>query len=226
MTTNNNASITANNGNITLDTVVANIAFTSAGDIEETTAFGHIKLNAPNIDSFGYANPICFTRERADTFTYNYNGTGLPQTMEQVYFTSFSIPIDFVASSPVPNYTSTLWKIDFALNTWNNTVTSDKGIALYFTFQDATAIYNLSPQTYNANTPYAVYQPASTYISGSGNNAFQNYNWTDFIDLAPLVGLGSGVLPLNLLLNFAADSAFATPCNFQMVVTLTRTNLV
>ena len=155
--------------------------------------------------------------------TYNYNGTGVPQTMEQVYFTSFSIPIDFVAGS---SYTSTYWKIDFALNTWNNTVTADKGIALYFTLQDATATFNMSPQTYNANTPYAVYQPASTYVAGSGNAAFQNYNWTDWIDLSPLVGGGSGAVPLTLFLNFAGDSAFLTPCNFQMTVTLTRTNLV
>ena len=224
ITTNNNVGITANNGNITLDTSVSNIAFTAAGDIEETTQFGHIKLNAPNIDSFGYANPICFTRERADTFTYNFNGTGVPQTLEQVYTTRFNIPQQFVVDSPIPGYTSTIWKIDFALNTWNNSSTADRGIALFFTLQDATATFNMSPQTYNANTPYAVFQPSSTYVAGSGNNAFQNYNWTDWIDLAPLYSQGSGVLPLTLLLNFAGDNSFF--CNFQMTVTLTRTNLV
>ena len=185
---------------------------------------GTINLDAPNIASFGYANPICFTRERADTFTYNFNGTGVPQTLEQVYSTNFNIPIEFVASSPIPGYTSTTWKIDFALNTWNNSITADRGIALFFTLRDASAIFNLSPYTYNANTPYAVFQPASTYVAGSGNNAFQNYNWTDFIDLAPLYNQGSGVLPLTLLLNFAGDNAFT--CNFQMIVSLTRTNLV
>jgi hypothetical protein len=185
---------------------------------------GNINLEADNINSFGFATPICFTRERADTFTYNFNGTGVPQTLEQVYFTSFNIPQQFVADSPIAGYTSTRWKIDFALNTWNNSVTADKGIALFFTLQDATTSFNMSPQTYNATTPYAVYQPASTYVAGGGNAAFQNYNWTDWIDLAPLVSGGGSVLPLTLLLNFAADSAFS--CNFQMTVTLTRTNLV
>ena len=177
-------------------------------------------MDAPNIDSFGKATPICFTRERADTFSYTLGG----QTLEQVYTTSFNIPQQFVADSPVPGYTSTIWKIDFALNCWNCSNTGDKGLALYFTLQDATTSINMSPQTYNANTPYAVYQPSATYTSGGGNNQFQNFNWTDWIDLAPLVSGGGGVLPLNILLNFAADNAFT--CNFQMTVTLTRTNLV
>ena len=183
-----------------------------------------IKLDAWNINSYAYSMPICFTRERNDTFSYNFNGTGVPQTIEQVYQTSINIPIEYVAESPSPSYTSTIWKIDFALNCWNSSVTGDKGLALYFTLQDATASINMSPQTYNANTPYAVYQPSSTYVAGSGNNAFQNFNWSDFIDLAPIQGQGSGALPLNLLLNFGADNTFT--CNFQLVITLTRSNQI
>jgi len=183
-----------------------------------------IRLDAWNINSYAYSMPICFTRERSDTFSYNFNGTGVPQTMEQVYQTSFAIPIEYVAESPSPAYTSTIWKVDFALNCWNCSVTGDKGLGLYFTLQDATATFNMSPQTYNANTPYAVYQQTTTYTSGGGNNQFQNFNWSDFIDLAPLQGQGSGALPLNLLLNLGADNAFT--CMFQITLTLTRTNLV
>jgi hypothetical protein len=183
-----------------------------------------IRLDGYSINSYGYAMPICFTRERADTFSYNFNGTGIPQTIEQVYLTSFAIPNYFTTESPSPTYTSTIWKVDFALNCWNCSTTGDKGLALFFTLQDATTTYNMSPQTYNANTPYAVYNQSSTYTSGSGNNNFQNFNWSDFIDLAVLQGQGSGALPLNLLLNFGADNPFN--CKFQMTVTLTRTNLV
>lgn len=197
-------------------------SITSLTDLTLTpnSGLGNINLEADNINSFGYATPICFTRERLDTFSYTLGG----QNVEQVYTTNFNIPQQFVADSPATGYTSTIWKIDFALNTWNNSNTGDKGTALYFTLQDATTTFNMSPQTYNANTPYAVYQPTSTYVAGSGNNAFQNYNWTDWIDLAPLVSGGAGVLPLNLLLNWAADNPLT--CNFQMTVTLTRTNIV
>jgi len=204
--------------NPTSITALTNLTTTSAGGL------GTVDTVSSNFNNNSSAMPICFTRERADTFTYNFNGTGVPQTLEQVYFTSFNIPQAFVSDTPVVGYTSTVWKIDFALNTWNNSVVADKGIALFFTLQDATASFNMSPQTYNANTPYAVYQPASTYTAGSGNTAFQNYNWSDFIDLNALNGQGSGVLPLNFLLNFAGDNAFS--CNFQMTLTLTRTNLV
>jgi hypothetical protein len=231
--------ITINNNSIT---ALTSLSTTSATDIFDTASSGAIFLTAQtnvnltsngfgsvqsvssNFNNNGFAMPICFTRERADTFTYNFNGTGVPQTLEQVYTTSFNIPQAFVSDTPLAGYTSSIWKVDFALNTWNNSVVNDKGIALYFTLQDATATFNMSPQTYSANTPYAVYQPASTYIAGGGNTAFQNYNWSDWIDLSPLSGQGSGVLPLNLLLNFAGDNAFT--CNFQMTLTLTRTNLI
>lgn len=197
------------------------IALTAGTNINLVSSnFGSIQTVAPNFNCNGSAMPCCFTRERADTFSYTLGG----QALEQVYTTQFNIPQAFVADTPVSGYTSTIWKIDFALNCWNCSSTGDKGLALFFTLQDQTTSINMSPQTYNANTPYAVWQPSSSYTAGSGNNQFQNFNWTDWIDLAPLVGLGGGVLPLNLLLNFAADNAFT--CNFQMTVTLTRTNLV
>jgi hypothetical protein len=245
----NDIELYATNNNITLNSLNANTvsncsgfqinasdfitmtANTGAMDItaEDTitlTSVGleSIVLSAPNVNSYTYAMPICFTRERTDSFAYNFNGTGVAQTYEIVYSTDFNIPVEFVAESPPLGYTSTNWKIDFALNTWNNTVLNDKGIACYFVFEDQNGNFYL-PITYNPNTPYAVYQPASTFTSQvSGLTFFQNYNWSDYVDLAGLVGGLSGILPLNLRLVFAGDNAFA--CKFSMTVSLTRTNIV
>ena len=221
--------ITAGSNQIDFTSTAINpsVISNSSGQDMNIVSTGNLNLSAsinidavaPNFNCNGSAMPICFTIDRADTIIYSLGG----QTLEQVYSTSFSIPQAFVAESPFGGYTSTIWKIDFALNTWDNSVTGDTGIALFFTLEDAGGYFPMTPQTYNATTPYAVYQPSSTYVAG-GNSAFQNYNWTDWIDLAPLVGQGSGVLPLTLLLKFAANSAFT--CNFQMTITLTRTNLV
>jgi len=206
-------------------TATSSLTTTSnSGDITLTTPVDRLNLNALNILSYTYSMPICFTRERTDTFTYNFNGTGVPQTYEIVYSTTFSIPFEFVADSPTVGYNSTNWKIDFGLNTWSNTNLADKGIACYFVLEDQASNFYL-PVTYNPNTPYAVYQPASTFQSQiSSLDAFQNYNWSDYVDLNGLTGSGSGNLPLNLRLIFAGDSSFS--CNFSMNVSLTRTNLV
>jgi len=206
----NDMNITAG-GTLTI-TADDNITLTSSG-------LGNINLDAPNVDSYTYAMPICFTRERSDTFTYNYNGTGVLQTWELVYTTSFGIPTQFVADSPALGYTSTYWKIDVALNCYNNTTTADKGIAIYIDFEDtASNIY--SPLAYNLTTPYAVYQPASTFTNAP-QPPFQNFNWTDVIDLAGLAT--TGAVPLNMRLWWAGDATLT--CNFYIVVTLTRTNL-
>ena len=205
-------------------------AFTISGDntislisnnenIELTSpSLGNIVLDAPNINTYNYATPICFTRERTDTFTYTLGG----QNYENVYTTGFNIPYQFVADSPISGYTSTHWKIDFGLNCWNCTATGDKGLALYIVFQDQSLNF-YSPITYNALTPYAVWQNSSTFNNGT-NSQFQNFNWVDYVDLVGLTGTGSGNLPLNMILVFAGDSGFS--CNFSINISLTRTNLI
>lgn len=188
-----------------------NVEITSAG-------LGNIVLDAPNINTYNYSNPICFTRERTDTFTYTLGG----QAYENVYTTAFNIPYEFVADTPLSGYTSTNWKIDFSLNCWNCSNIGDKGIALFIVFQDQSSNF-YSPITYNALTPYAVWQNGSTFNNGTNNN-FQNFNWCDYVDLVGLSGTGSGNLPLNMQLVFAGDSGFS--CNFSINVSLTRTNLI
>jgi len=181
------------------------------------TADNNINLDAYNVNSFNFAMPICFTRERNDTFAYTFAG----QTWELVYTTSVAVPSQLFSDNINP-YTSSYWKIDFALNCFNNSSIGDKGLSMYIEFEDQSLATYL-PNAYNLTTPYAVYQTSSLF-SNAPQPPFQNFNWSDIIDFSGLVNTGSGNVPLNMKLWVAGDSAFT--CNFKMVMTLTRTNLV
>jgi hypothetical protein len=202
-----------------MDATAATFNTTAVNDINLVSSnFGSIQTVAPNFNCNGFAMPICFTRERADTFNYSLGG----QTFQNVYTTGVNIPYQFFTETPTSGYTSTYWKIDFALNCYNNTNTGDKGLAMYIEFLDqATNPYN--PIAYNQNIPYAVWQNPSTF-GNAPQPPFQNFNWTDLIDFSGLVSTGSGNVPLNMNLWIAGDSAFT--CSFNMVMTLTRTNLI
>ena len=93
---------------------------------------------------------------------------------------------------------------------------------MYIDFQDQASNF-YTPFVYNKATPYAVWQNASSYNNGI-HTGFQNFNWTDYIDLSGLYGTGAGNLPLNLRFFIAGDSAFNADYNF--LITLTKTNLV
>jgi hypothetical protein len=205
--------MTANNDFITM---------TADDDITlNSNSLGNIALNAPNINSYGYAMPICFTRERVDTFSYNLGG-GSPQNFENVYTTNFALPYEFVSDTPISGYTSSRWKIEVALNCYNSTNLGDKGLAFYISFDDQSSNVYL-PLAYNDVTPYAKWNNPSTYNNLSWNS-FQNFNWSDLIDLSALSGTGSGSVPFNMRLWCAGDTNFST--NFNLVVSLTRTNLI
>jgi hypothetical protein len=182
----------------------------------------NINLDAPNINSYGRVLPICFTRETQDNFTYNSATGGSPQQLERVYQTSYDIPFQFVSNTTGVGYTSNYWKIDFALNCYNSTNLGDKGLGMYIDFLDTNSnVYQ--PITYNLDTPYAVYQTASSYTSPT-QTSFQNFNWSDLIDLSALPSVGVGSVPLTFRLWVGADNNFST--NFRMCLTLTRTNLL
>ena len=216
-------SLTANiTDDINLTSITKSITLTAEDNLSlVSSALGNINLDAPNINSYSYAMPICFTRERVDTFTYNLGG-GSPQTFENVYTTNFNLPYQFVSDTPQSGYFSSIWKIDVALNCYNSSNLGDKGLAFYIAFEDQSSNIYL-PQAYNDITPHAKWQNPSTYNNGSWNN-FQNFNWTDLIDLSALSGTGSGNVPFNMRLWCAGDTNFST--NFNLVVTLTRTNLI
>ena len=162
--------------------------------------------------------PICFTGGKiGDNFTYNLGG----QQFENVYNLSYNIPYQFISDSPQTGYTSNFWKIDFALNCYDCSTTGDKGIALYIQFQDVNSnIY--MPLTYNLDTPNAVWQPPSQF--NGVHSQFQNFNWSDFVDFSPMVGTGSGNVPLTVSLFWAGDSG--TSNKFNITLTLTRTNFI
>ena len=207
---------TINADSISMTSVGTDITLTSGTDITLTSGSNILNLNSYNVNSLGYAMPICFTRQLADNFTYNSSN----QTWENVYSTSVNIPSQFFTDSSAP-YTSSYWKIDFALNCYDNTNVGDSAIAMYIDFFDQSSNPYI-PIAYNIQTPYAVYQPASTYTGT--NYPFQNFNWTDLIDFSALTGSGSGYLPLNMKLWIAGYNYFY--CEFKMVMTLTRTNFI
>jgi len=187
------------------------ITLNSAGGI------GTINLDGANINSFGYATPICFTRQRTDTFNYSLSG----QTFQMVYQTSCQIPQQFISNTPLPGYTSSIWKIDFALNCNQFSNPTDKGIGIYIDFVDnASNVY--TPITYNATTPYSADQKNFGYNAGLGN--YFPFNYTDYVDFALLYNTATSNFPLDVRLNFAADNGITS--SFNLLVTLTRTNLV
>ena len=213
--------------NINLNAFYGNIGLTSGGAIGITAGADmtlsspnlyNINLDAENLNAYGYALPICFTRERHDNFSYNVGG----QQMEQVYNLQMAVPYQFFADTPQANYTSSVWKIDFALNCYDCSLTGDKGRALYIEFTDQNGtVY--TPNTYNLEFPYAIWGNSSSY-NGVSHSNFQNFNWSDFVDFNAMTSTGSGNLPLNCYLYFAGDD----PLNakFIMTVTLTRTNQI
>lgn len=210
---NDNVSINATNDAITI-TADDNITLTSGG-------LGNIILNAPNIDSYSYAMPICFTRQRTDTFA---TGTTGGQNFDLIYQTPFNIPQEFVSISPmgIP-LTSTNWKIDFAFNMFQVSTMGDKGMGIHIDFIDAASnVY--TPITYNANTPYSIEKKDYGYASG-GNAPYIPINWTDYVDLASLYNTGGANFPFDMRIWFAADGSGLTS-NFNVLITLTRTNLL
>ena len=215
--------LTANiTDDISLTSITKSITLTAEDNLSlVSSALGNINLDAPNINSYSYALPICFTRERVDGFSYNLGG-GSPQTFENVYTTNFALPYQFVSDTPQSGYFSSYWKIEVALNCYGSTNLGDKGLAFYIAFEDQSSNVYL-PVAYNDVTPHAKWQNPSTYNNGSWNN-FQNFNWTDLIDLSALSGTGSGTVPFNMRLWCAGDTNFST--NFNLVVTFTRTNLI
>ncbi|NBU05618.1 MAG: hypothetical protein EBT39_04640 [Sphingobacteriia bacterium] len=178
---------------------------------------GTISLDGVNVNSFGYAMPICFTRQRTDTFTYTFGG----QNFENVYQTSCQIPQQFISNTPISGYTSTFWKIEFALNCSQFSNPTDKGMGIYIDFIDAASnVY--TPITYNATTPYSADQKIFGYNAGVGN--YFPFNYTDYVDFAGLFNTATANFPLDVRINFAADSGLST--QFNMLITLTRTNLI
>ena len=239
----NDIELYATNNNITLNSLNANTvsncsgfqinasnfitmtANTGAMDItaEDTitlTSVGleSIVLSAPNVNSYTYAMPICFTKQRTDSFSYSLGG----QNFDLILQRNFDIPQEFVSISPMGiALTSTIWKIDFAFNMFQVSTMGDKGMGIYIDFIDATSnVY--SPITYNLNTPFSIDGKEFGYQTGNG--PYIPINWTDYVDLGALYNTGSTNFPLDMRIYFAGDSSLSS--SYNMLLTLIRTNIV
>ena len=215
--------LTANiTDDISLTSVTKSITLTAEDNISlVSSALGDINLDAPNIDSFGYAMPICF--EVRESGTINYGGG---QTLTNAFITNVNIPPQFIVDSPVSGYTSNIWRIGFTIQTWNaggQNNSTDKALAYYIDFNDqSSTIY--TPFLFDANTPYCKHNNNSTWTGSGSLSEFQSHTWTDYIDFSGLATTGSGNLPLKLNLFIATDNP--KDFTFKFVCSLTRTNLL
>jgi len=192
--------------NITTDD---NITLTSATE-------GNINLDAPNINSYGWAMPICLNL--FDQNSYNYGAGG--QILQDVYQVSFNLPNQFFSNTPQSGYTATRWQINFDMNMFNMSNNSDKGFAMCFELWDSNSnVY--SSFLYNQLQPFCRWNNPALWTNGTYNN-FSSVNWCDYVDLGGMAGTFDGNLTLHLFV--AGDNAFTA--DFKMKMGLTRINRI
>jgi hypothetical protein len=220
---NSQALIITGDGALYLTSNQTNLALTaSSGDITaDVNGVGNILLNAPNINSFSYAMPICFDVRDSGSISY---GGGQPLT--QVYQTNVNFPPEFFTETPTSGYTSTTWRIDFTLHTWNaggQNNSSDKARAHYIDFQDQNGNF-YTPYIFDATTPFCYRNIDSTWTAGGSNGEFIPFSWTDYVDFNGLVSTGAGNLPLKLNLYMGSDNlkvfTFKLVCSFTRMTRL------
>ena len=195
------------------------------GDISLVSVNGNnsINLNALNVNSFSSAMPICFDFVELDR---NYNYTSGGQNWELIWTQNLNVPYQFFTENPSNPYTSTKWRIDFTINTWNNSSgnnSPDKARAFYIDFQDqATSFYPTAVIT--STKPFCYHNNNSTWNGSGSNSEFIPVTWTDYVDFNGLVATGSGNVPLKFNVYFTADN----PKNFDFSykLGLTRVNLL
>jgi hypothetical protein len=209
-----NIIMTATNDSVSIS-ADDNISLVSTGN-------GNINLNAPNIDSYSYAMPICFDFVELDR-NYSYGGG---QNWKIIFTQNLNLPTHFFLDSPQVGYTSTKWRIDFTINTWNNgggDNSVDKALAYYIDFTDQNG-NGYMPGIINKNTPFCIRNSNdSTWTGGGSLSQFKPFSWTDYVDFAALSGTGSGNLPLKFEIHFAADDP--KDFNFNYKLGLTRANI-
>jgi len=203
-----NVSINATNDAITI-TADDNITITSAGE-------GNINLDAPNINSYGWAMPICLNV--FETASYSYGAGG--QILQDVYQVSFNLPNQFFSNTPQSGYTATRWQINFDMNMFSMSSNSDKGFAIFFELWDSNSnVYK--PFLYNIDTPFCRWNNPATFNNGTYGN-FNSVNWCDYVDLGGMAGTFDGNLTLHLFI--AGDNTFTA--DFKMKMGLTRINRI
>ena len=203
--------LTANNDAIDIS-ADDNITLNSVG-------LGDIRLNAPNINSYNWANPISFNQFEEGNWSYTSSG----QNFENVFSRRAIIvplPVEFFALSPQSGYTSSRWELKFDMNCWNFGNSGDKGFAIYLSFLDTNG--NLyEPFLYNQLTPFCKWDNPSTF-SGALSQ-FKSINFCDRIDLGGLQGSKDSNLILQM--NIAGDNEFLN-VEFKFKLGFTRINRI
>jgi uncharacterized protein (DUF2345 family) len=222
---NNDITLTTQNS-----TLVGNIVLNSAGNVDlysintininaqnnymslnaltditiQSVGLGSVILNAPNMNSYGNALPICLNHfaSSTDYGTWSYTLGG--QQFEDVFAgnpININLPPQFFADSPQSGYTSTRWQINFDMNCWN--FADDKGFAIYLSFLDSNS--NLyEPFLYNQLTPYCKFDNHSSF--SNHYSQFKSINFCDYIDFGGLAGsLDSNI---RLQMNIAGDNQY------------------
>lgn len=198
--------LTANNDAIDIS-ADDNISLTS-------NSLGDINLDAPNINSYGYALPICFNQFEEGNWSYTSNG----QAFQDVFSASVPLPVQFFALNPQSGYTSSRWELNFDMNCWNFANAGDKGFAIYLSFLDNNG--NLyEPFLYNKLTPFCKWDNPPQF-----NGAFSQFKSINFCDRIDLGGLqGSNDSNLQLQMNIAGDNVFIN-VDFKFKLGFTRIN--
>ena len=188
--------------------------------LQPSAGLADINLLAFNLNSYGFALPMCFDFIELDR-VYNYTSGG--QNWEMIWQQDLYLPSQFFTEAPVSGYTSRKWRIDFTINTWNagGNNNSDKALAYYIILEDqASQLY--TPVLITPETPFCRHNNNSTWSGGGSLTEFQPFSWTDLVDLQGISGSFSSLLPLRFKVYFAADN----PKNFHFSykLGLTKTN--
>lgn len=207
------------NDDINLTSTTKSITLTGEDNLSLiSSSLGNINLDAPNMNSYGWAMPICLNHFSEDVWSYTLGG----QVFEDVFSSNpiiIPLPTIFFAENPQSGYTTTRWQINFDMNCWNMTNTNDKGFAIYLSFLDVNS--NLyEPYLYNQLTPYCKWDNGATF-SGA-NNSFKTVNFCDWVSFGGLVGSFDSTLRLQM--NIAGDSPMN--CNYRFKLGFTRIDRV
>ena len=165
-----------------------------------------ILSNAGNIGIY-YTLPINFTMNWSD----NYNYTNI-NNWERVARNSMNLPVEYFTQTG----TQTAWRYEFAINCFNCNNQIDKAYAMYIEFIDNNS-NSFQSFCFNLTTPFTTHKNNSTYSATS--TAIENYCLTDYIDFA-----GSSGGPFIIRLWRYGDNNYS--CDFNAVLTLSKTNLV
>ena len=157
-----------------------------------------------------YILPICYTYKYSGSIDYNSTISWIKVIGDKIN----NLPSEFYS----PNNTFWDYKIEYSINMRNVTTSTDKALAVYIEFNDsASNFYN--PFLYNYITPFTRHSNESAYIATSEN--MLTFTWTDYVNFNGIANNN----PLEWKLWWYGNN-IQNACVFDMVLSLTRTNIV